>query len=154
MQRRPILFALLLVYVWLISIAYTSAESAILAHLSTSWKSTVGMVVQSVAEGPCSRSGGAIHKLLYSYKVSATSYSGTRKSFGTAPCESEIDAKRVTSQYPVGSELQVHVHPSYPNQSVVFPGQLAVRDYWQLVGLGLSLLLIPWGAWRYATRDA
>jgi hypothetical protein len=154
MQRRPLLFVLFLAYIWLFSAAYTSAESAVLAYLSNSWQRTVGTVVQSTAEGPCSRSGGAIHKLLYSYKVGATAYSGTRKSFATESCDSETDSKRIAREYPVGSDLPVHFHPSYPNQSVVFPGQLAVRDYWQLGGLGLSLVLIPWGAWRYATRAA
>ena len=154
MKNRPLLFAVLLAYLWLVSLAYESAESALLARLSTNWQKTPATVVQSSAAGPCSRSGGAVHKLVYSYSVGAAAYTGTRKSFGSAPCETEADAKRAVAQYPVGSALQVSVNSAHPHMSVVVAGQLSPQDYWQLVGLALALVVLPWGTWRYAHRAA
>jgi hypothetical protein len=154
MKTRPVLFALLTAYIWLLSVAYESGEAALLAWLSTDWRKTEATVVESASEGSCWRRTGVVHKLVYSYTVGTAKYTGSRKSFASAPCQSETDAKRVATEFPVGSKLQVWVHPEQPHLSVVFPGQLSAGDYWQLVALGLSIVLLPWAAWRYARRAA
>ncbi len=154
MKTRPLLFALLIAYVWLISAAYESGEAALLAWLSTGWQKTTATVVQSTSDGSCWRRTGVVHKLVYSYTVGNANYTGSRKSFASAPCQSQTDAKQVAADFSVGSELQVWVHPEQPGYSVVFPGQLSAGDYWQLVVLSLSIVLVPWGAWRLARRAA
>jgi Protein of unknown function (DUF3592) len=154
MKTRSLLFALLIAYIWLLAVAYESGEAALLAWLSTDWQKTTATVVESTSEGSCWRRTGAVHKLIYSYTVGTESYTGSRKSFASAPCQSQTDSKRVAAEFPVGSKLQVWVHPEQPRYSVVFPGQLSVGDYWQLVALGLSIALLPWGAWRFASRAA
>ena len=152
MRARWILLVLLLPYGWLLVEALSAVRLAVLDNQSARWPIAAATVAESSTADTCSRKGYVSHRLVYTYLVEGTRYTGATKSFGDKPCFGPTDARRAVDEYPVGTRLQVHVHLSSPGVSVVHANQWSEVHYFGLLAAFISLIAVPWGVWLYARR--
>jgi len=100
------------------------------AEESTSWSETIGTVHESkVKQGTNvlmsddeDREGTPVFfpEISYTYQVGGMEFTSNRLTFGGKKSFSKREnAEKVTSLYPVGSQLPVYYDPKYPKEAVV-----------------------------------
>ena len=152
MRARWILLALLFPYGWFLAETLAAVRLAVLDNQSARWPTAAATVAESSTADTCSRKGDVSHRLVYTYLVEGVRYTGATKSFSDERCYGPTDARRAASEYPVGTKLQVHVHPSSPRVSVVRANQWSPLHYFGLLAAFISLIAVPWVVWLYARR--
>ena len=84
---------------------------------SSSWPAIPAIVEQGIVHTYSGRSSKTYRaEIIYSYKVSGEYYSGR---YEGDLCHSEAEVKDLIEQYPKGAPLQVHVHPTRREVSVL-----------------------------------
>ena len=83
---------------------------------SSSWSTISAVVEQGIVHTYSGRSETYRAEIIYSYKLRGEYYSGR---YQRDLCYSEAEAEDLIEQYPKGAALQVHVHPTRPELSVL-----------------------------------
>jgi hypothetical protein len=99
----------------------------ITARASRSWPSTSGMISKSSVLTRTRDKSNVLDyypEIEYQYLVEAKSYKGDERYAGSGSeiFSSEMGAKQVIENYPVGSPVTVYFNPSRPQSAVLHPG--------------------------------
>ncbi len=132
------------------TVMFNGFNSLLLAHASTSWPITQGMIIHSEIQSS-SDSDGNIYKPIvrFSYQVRGREFRGNKIFFGSGDISTgDISySRRITQKYPRGKTVKVFYHPYEPQQSVLEAGlnkksfiELTFGALFFLVGSGVGIL--------------
>jgi len=92
--------------------------NAYFANRAEDWSLVDAVVTSSAVSTPCGKNREFEPRIHYAYKVGNVSYEGDRINF--APhCGSERWAESVTTEFPVGKKIQIHVDPAAPTEAAI-----------------------------------
>lgn len=103
------------------------------ARQSLSWTKVDGKVLTAEVQKGGSKIGFCLD-VTYSYHLDGGTFTGTKRSFGRPSCGSERSANELAKAYVPGAAIDVYVNPANPFKSVLLPGEIEARTWFEVAG--------------------
>jgi hypothetical protein len=115
-----------------------------LAHASSAWPTTTGVVNESSVKGSEGRRRPSYRlELRYSYEVDGQSYDGDQAQFGPTRVTEKLPIETLAKRYPQGAQVTVHYDPDDPSTSVLDTSDEMARQMdWRIWYLAAAPFLV------------
>jgi len=102
------------------------------------WPVVEGTVAIYDAVAGCKDAAAVAPQVAYDYTYAGKSYRGNRRGFAMNVCDTPANVAAITSQYPAGAAVRVHVNPARPAEAVLE----TTVDTAALWAMGIAALLL------------
>jgi hypothetical protein len=139
-QLLSLFFGLLLFSAWGLSV-YVS--DIVAANRAVAWPTSEGQIIFSAPVRGCGNRGGTWYwpQLRYTYRIDDQTYVGDNLAFGNIGCGNRERAEHIAQQYPLLSQVTVHVNPDNPSESVLMAGAV-LDDTWTGIYVFAGMILV------------